>query len=252
MKLSFGCTDWRCSGRARLTESLTAGSFQPRIMAAVFLFRRRKLLTTSILILITLPRTADLASLYHLDKLSTHVLYFLKHFIHLTLWSLKTFSPIPNSTTCCSWEVEVSLHGKANESCLDGSSRWTVKSSFIWNFGLGDFLLCDQVAHFQVTFSQRRSQSAATRQSFSLMNMLTRVGTATGWNVALSYSHYSSPRAKTVYIIVYSVCSLCRCFLGWSGLLTSRPKTILTSIFKMYDPPEMEDPRCASVFHLNL
>lgn len=35
-------------------------------MGAVFLFRRHKLLTTSILILITLPRKADLASLYNL------------------------------------------------------------------------------------------------------------------------------------------------------------------------------------------
>lgn len=148
--------------------------------------------------------------------------------------------------------TQVSLDGKANKSCLDGFSQWTMKLSFTWNFG--DFLLCDQVAHFQVTFSLWRSQSTTTRQSFCLMNMLTRVGTATGWNVALNYSHYSSPTAKTVSI-VYSVCSLFRCFLGWSGLLTSRPKTILTMspcILKMYDPPELEDPRCASVFHLNL
>lgn len=107
MKLSFGCTDWRCSGRARLTESLTAGSFQRRIMGAVFLFRRHKLLTTGILILITLPRTADLASLYNLDKLSTHVLYFLKHLLHLSSWSLKMFSPIPNFAKCCSCEMNM-------------------------------------------------------------------------------------------------------------------------------------------------
>lgn len=49
-------------------------------MGAVFLFRRHKLLTTSILILITLPRKADLASLYNLAKLSTHVLYFFEAF----------------------------------------------------------------------------------------------------------------------------------------------------------------------------
>lgn len=50
-------------------------------------------------------------------------LFFLKHFIHLTWRSLTTFSPIPNFATCCSREVEVSLQGKASESCLGGSSR---------------------------------------------------------------------------------------------------------------------------------
>lgn len=176
MKLSFRCTDWRRSGRSRLMESLTAGSFQQRIMAAVFLFSCRKLLTTS------LSDFECISSTWRVFTISTNcwpVLVILKPLASYRCIDLKDNPQSPNFIKCGScekkggssswWLPRCPWMEKANGSCVHYFRRWTMKLSFTWDFC--DFLFFDQVAHFPSDlFAVMIPEHKEKRQSFSLMN----------------------------------------------------------------------------------